>query len=434
MKLSQHEWRFGLVISSLHAVQHLFYRLLPPLIPILVLGLEASLWELGLLVSLYLFAGGIGQAPMGVLVDRFDRRYLAVPAVCLMSVGYLIFVLGSVIGGALPTVSVLEYSFTGTYQLMAVGMVAAGFGYSAIHPVGYPLISANIAADNKGTVLGMWGSASKVGDTVAPLLVGVLILALPWEWILIGVSLFGFVYAGWLLVVFSQESVETRPPEAVSGVESTADWKAAPRQFLLPIGTILLAFCFILFATNGLITFTPVFVTDVYGYSLSIAGLAVPAESVANFYFATLLLSGAVSQLLVGSLADRVDHRLLLLSLLLVTTVGLVVLASVTLTPLVLLGTFVLVGGCLFGLNPVRDALISEITPAVYEGRTFGYFWTVVLLVSSGYPLAIGSLADTIGIQASFRYLAVGTLCGMVGVGLLYSAAVDRPTAGDNEG
>ncbi|MEA1930675.1 MAG: MFS transporter [Euryarchaeota archaeon] len=443
--LSTHEWRFGLVISSVHGVQHLFYRLFPPLIPILVIGLDSPLWQLGSLVSIYLFAGGLGQAPMGILVDKFDRQYILLPAIGLMSVGYLLFVLGSAVGPALPAVELFGHSFSGTYQIMAGGMFVAGVGYSGIHPVGYPLISANISAEGKATVLGMWGSASKLGDTLAPLLIGGLILVVPWEWILVGVSLFGFVYASWLWLVFRASGIETRPPstlgEASAGGSSRAStgrssrdssgaaggsWRANPRQFLYPMVTILLAFCFILFATNGLITFAPVFITDVYGYSLSVGDLVIPSESVANAYFSVLLLSGALSQLLVGAVAKRFDYRLLLIGLLALTTAGLAVLAVRQLTPVVLVAVFALVGACLFGINPIRDALISDITPPAYEGRTFGYFWTIVLLVSSGYPLVIGYLGDTVGIQASFQYLAAGTLVGIAGIALLYSPRLYR--------
>jgi MFS family permease len=435
-ELSSDEWRFGLVISSVHGIQHLFYRLFPPLIPILVVGLDSSLWQLGLLVSIYLFAGGLGQAPMGVLVDRFDRQYILLPSIGLMSVGYLLFVLGSVAGSALPSIQLLGHHFTGTYQIMACGMFVAGVGYSGIHPVGYPLISANVGDENKGKLLGMWGSASKIGDTIAPLLIGGLILVTSWESILVGVSLFGFCYGGWLWLLIRRGEIETRPPmqsdEAGAADTGSQDGLTAnPRQFLVPMSTILLAFCFILFATNGLITFTPVFVTDVYGYSLSVLGVEVPSESVANGYFSVLLLSGAVSQLGVGALADRVDYRLVLIGLLALTTVGLAILSLLRLTPLVLLVVFALVGGCLFGVNPVRDALISDITPPEYEGRTFGSFWTIALLVSSGYPLAIGYLGDTVGIQASFQYLALGTLVGMAGIGLLYSPRLYRRRASD---
>ncbi len=426
--LTPREWRFGLVISSVHGIQHVFYRLFPPLIPILAVGMDASLWELGLLVSVFLFAGGLGQAPMGILVDRYDRGFVLIPAIVLLSIGYLVFVLGSAIGMFLPSISLLGHTFSGTYQLMACGMFVAGVGYSAIHPVGYPLISANVDAENKATVLGMWGSASKVGDTIAPLLIALFILVIPWEWILIGVSLCGFLYAGWLFVLLQRGTIETQPPARTSGATAPTDSHGSrgPRTFLVPITTILVAFCCVLFATNGLITFAPVFVTDVYGYSLSVAGLEVPPASVANVYFSALLISGAVSQLIVGAIANRYDYRFVLLGLLAATTLGLVVLATLQLTPLALLAVFVIVGGCLFGLNPVRDALISDLTPAAYEGRIFGSFWTVVLLVSSGYPLFIGYLGDTVGVQASFGFLAAGTVLGMAVIGLLYSPRIYR--------
>ena len=424
--LTSREWRFGLVVSSIHGIQHLFYRLFPPLIPILAVAMEVSLWELGLLVSVFLFAGGLGQTPMGVLVDRVDRRYVLIPAIVSMSVGYLLFVLGSVLGAGLPPVRVADHSFSGTYQLMACGMFVAGIGYSAIHPVGYPLISANTEPEHKAAILGMWGSASKVGDTLAPLLIGVFILVVSWEWILVGVSCAGFIYAGWLFVLLRRGTVETRPPRTSTHTDDRSEQTTAePRAFLTPLAVILLAFCFVLFATNGLITFAPVFVTDVYGYSLSVAGVDVPPESIANGYFSALLLSGAASQLAVGAVANRYDYRLVLVVLLSVTTLGLGVLATLTLSPLVLLVVFVIVGGCLFGLNPVRDALVSDLTPAVYEGRVFGSFWTVILLVSSGYPVAIGYLGDTVGIQASFLFLTAGTVLGIAGIGLLYSPLLD---------
>ncbi len=36
----------------------------------------------------------------------------------------------------------------------------------------------------------------------------------------------------------------------------------------------------------------------------------------------------------------------------------------------------------------------------------------------------IGYLGDTIGIQASFQYLVVGTVLGMVRIGLLFSSRI----------
>ncbi len=429
--LPRAEYLFGLIIASVHAGQHLFFRLLPPLIPILVVDLETTLWQLGLLVTINMFTGGLFQAPMGVLSDRYDRLLLLIPAFFAMATGYLIFAVAPLLGPALPILSLGGHLFDGVYQIMAVGMVVAGIGYSAIHPVGYPLISANVSASNKGTVLGMWGSASKIGDAGAPLLIGVCILFFAWEWIVVGISLFGFCFAGYLFLVFRTDTYDTQPPapraEGPDLNDGVSDWRTNPRRFLVPMAVVVCSSLCILFAGNGLMTYTAVFVTDVYAYSVSIRGLELQPASIANFYFGVLLISGAVSQLIVGALADRFDYRAVLLALLGISTVGLLVVSLVPLSPFLLFGAFVLLGATLFGLNPARDALISMITPAAYEGRTFGYIWTIALVGSSAYPVLIGYLADTIGLRASFGVLAIGTVGGFVCIGLLYTPYVYRP-------
>lgn len=199
------------------------------------------------------------------------------------------------------------------------------------------------------------------------------------------------------------------------------DWRANPRRFLFPITVLLVFFFGILFAGNGLLAFAPTFVTDTYGYSLSIGSVTVGPESVANVYFSALLISAAISQLVSGALADRYDYRAVLVACLLLATSCLLVLSFITLSPITLLVTFIVLGGCLFGLNPIRDALVSEVSPEAYEGRTFGYVYTIALVGSSAFPTIIGYLGDTFGIQMSFRYLSAGTLLGLLCIGLLYS-------------
>lgn len=426
--MSREEWLFGLLISSVHGIQHVFLRLIPPIIPILVVDFAAPLWQLGLLVSVYMFAGGVFQAPMGMLSDRMDRRYLLVPAITAMSVGYLIFVSATAVGTVVPSIYVVGYEFTGPFVVMAFGMFVGGLGFSGVHPVGYPLISANTSVANKGKVLGMWGSASKIGDATAPILVGVLILVTTWEVVLVILGVFGLLYATGLFFVLRAGSFETTPPTDTQPDDAAADveWRDVPQVFLIPISVMVVFFFLVMFATNGMITYTPVYVSDVYGYSFSLLGVTFQPESVANFYFAIMLISGAVSQLIVGASTDRYDTRTVLIGLLVVSALGLAALSLLTVSPLVLLIVFVVLGWSLFGVNPARDALISNITPAAYEGRTFGYLWTITLVGTSGYPVIIGYLAETIGIQASFGLLAAGPLIGIVVIALLYSPRVYR--------
>lgn len=426
--LPRDEWQFGWFISSVHAAQHIFYRFVPPLIPILVVDLNSPLWQLGLLVSIYMFSGGVFQAPMGEIADRVDRRYVLSGSIVAMSIGYLIFVVGPMLGSLIPATTVVGARFTGTFLIMCLGMFVAGIGYSGIHPVGYPLISANVSAQHKGKVLGMWGSASKIGDAVAPLLVAVLVLLIGWEWIVFGVALSGLAYAAAILVVIRRKGYQTVPLASDSSTDSGESLvlRDDPQQFLFPILVMLLFFLSLLFAGNGLVTFAPLFISDVYGYSVNLGPYEFGPESVANLYFSVLLLSAAASQLVTGAIADQYDYRAVIVVCLFSSTVLLVLLAVVTLSPIALLATFALLGATIYGINPVRDALISDISPDAYEGRTFGYIYTVALIGSSAFPMLIGYLADIAGIQTSFGVLAAGTILGIFCIVLLYSPRVYR--------
>lgn len=425
LHLSHDELFFAILMAAVHGIQHLFFRLVPPLIPVLVVNLDSPLWQIGFLVSIYTFAGGLFQAPMGILADRMDRTFILVPSIGFMALGYLVFGFGSLYGEILPTLFVTGYPFTGSYQLMAVGMLIAGLGHSMIHPAGYPLMTANVSPNNKGTMFGIWGSAAKFGDATAPILVGLFILVFAWERIVVGLSMFGLFFALALFGIFRLMDFDTLPPKNdIEGTTETPDWFGDLRVFVLPMGVIMLFFLFIVFAANGLSTFVPVFITDVYGYSFTVFGTNFGTESVANFYFSIMLICGGVSQLVMGSLSDRLDHRLVLIGAMTMTTGGMVALTYLVLSPLPLLFVLALIGTGVFGLNPARDALISDITPKAYEGRIFGYIWTIALVVGSTYPVIIGYLADIVGIRASFSYIALASLLGIGCITLLFSQRI----------
>ncbi|MDY6766044.1 MAG: MFS transporter, partial [Candidatus Nanohaloarchaea archaeon] len=101
-------------------------------------------------------------------------------------------------------------------------------------------------------------------------------------------------------------------------------------------------------------------------------------------------------------------------------TAALVLLAVLPLTPVTLLIASVLVGATLYANNPARDAIISQAAPAAQEGKVFGYFWTVFLVVTAVFPTVIGYMSDVMGIQQSFLYLGIGPLLGVIPLVVLY--------------
>lgn len=179
-----------------------------------------------------------------------------------------------------------------------------------------------------------------------------------------------------------------------------------------------------MFAGKGVNTFIPAFVVGVYAYSLELGDVFLAPESVANFYFTALLLFAAGTQIVLGGLTDRYDPRAVLLSCVGVATVGLLGLALLDLSPVPLLLVMVVLGAGLWGLNPARDALISEITPPEREGRTFGYLWTAVQLTGAAVPVIVGYIMETVGMRPGFALLAAGTVLAGVSISLLYDDRV----------
>lgn len=382
--------------------------LIPPLIPILAVALEYPLWQFGLLVSLFSLGSGMGQAPVGHLADRYDRKYILPTGVFVAGASYLLFAFAPQISYFLPNLTVMP--FDSAFVIMCVSMLMCGLGNSVVNPTIYPMITANVREKNKGTVMGIFGSAAKFGDSLAPIVIGLLILVLIWEAIITLLGVFGVFFA--ILLFFLLGDFDTSPAESQSNPDGDGDgadsiWDGDRRKYLYPMGIILAFFITRGFSGRGLRTFIPAFIVGVYGYSLELFGTSFEAESVANFYFSTLLIIAGFTQIVVGYFLGRVDPRTVIITFTGLTSIGILCLAYLGLSPIALLAVLLVIGIGQWGLNPARDLLISEITPPAREGRSFGYLWTASHVTGAIIPTIIGYIADTVGLRHSFGVLAV---------------------------
>ncbi len=427
MKMERREWRFALTISGAHGMDHLLKRVFPPLIPVWAVAFGFPLWQLGVLLGARSFGSAIGQAPMGELSDRYDRRVMLPAGIGLIGVSFVAF-------AGLPGLDVLAFTFdlagtqlSGQFAAMMGAMIVAGIGSSTLHPAGYPLISQNVGDDRKGKVLGMWGSARAFGDGGAPALVGVALLLMDWQSILVGFGVIGIGYAAYLFVVLGP--FETRPAGQMSDAarddtDPVSIWEQDRRVYIYPVLAVFVAFVLQLMATMGTTVFLPQFITSQYGYSFTLAGFDITPESTASFYYSALLITAGVVQLGTGELVDRHDHRKVLIGFLATGALMLIVLATFVFSPLVLFAALLLLGGSLWGLNPARDAIIADITPAEREGRTFGYLWTGGLLLGSVSPALVGYIGDVAGLRSAFLVVSGLVLLSAVPIGLLLSDRV----------
>lgn len=429
--MSLDERKFAFMISGAHGMDHFLKRVFPPLVPIWVLVFGFPLWKLGLLLGARSFGSALGQAPIGHLSDKYDRRLILPLGIGIMGVSFVCFAVLPYFPSLAVEFTVFSTTITAQFVGMLLAMITAGIGSSTLHPTGYPLISRNVREEAKGKVLGMWGSARAFGDGIAPAVVGVTLLIMGWQSIVIGFGIIGIIYAIYLFFVLG--SFETRPPANTSpDSETTSDtpsfWESDRRVYIYPMLTVFVAFVLQLVATSGANIFLPEFITSQYGFSFSIASFEITPASTASFYYSALLLTAGVVQLGTGELVDRYDHRKVLIGFLTAGSLMLLVLAITSVSPLVLFAVLLLLGATLWGLNPARDAIVTDIAPADREGRTFGYLWTGALMFTAGAPAVIGYIGDVFGLRQAFAILAGFVLLSAIPIAILFSNKVYHRT------
>lgn len=421
--MRRREWHFMATMGLAHGVQHFFMRLLPPLIPVWGAVFGYPLWKLGLLLGAMSFGSAVGQAPLGVLSDRYDGKYILGTGIGSIGVCFVVFAVAPVVAPGVHWV-VDGYVIDSQYLIMFVSIFLAGIGMATLHPTGYPLITANMDETRKGKALGVWGSGAKFGDGLAPAAVGVLLLVVSWDYILIAFGLLAIAFA---FVLFSMlEAYETAPEDrGKSDDDPDVDvWRIDRRLYVYPMLLIFLFFAIRGIGANGVNVFIPEFITSVYGYSLTVFDYTVTPESTASLYYSALMLTAGFVQLGTGVLVDRYDGRVVILGFLSVSAVVLGVLSVATLSSATLFFVLILFGGAMWGMAPARDRLISEITPEAREGRTFGYLWTGIGLVSAASPVIIGYIGEVTGLRHAFVILSVAIVVSAIPIALLFSGRV----------
>lgn len=134
--------------------------------------------------SAYLLAYAVPLLITGRLGDRFGPKRIYL-------VGLVIFTLAS-----------LWCGLSGTLEMLIVARAVQGLGAALMTPQTMAVITRTFPPNRRGAAMGLWGATAGVATLVGPLLGGVLVDALSWEWIFfinLPVGIVAFVLA-WILV------------------------------------------------------------------------------------------------------------------------------------------------------------------------------------------------------------------------------------------
>ncbi|MBE0010567.1 MULTISPECIES: DHA2 family efflux MFS transporter permease subunit [unclassified Arthrobacter] len=134
-------------------------------IPAIMNGLNADLDSVVWVNSAYLLAFAVPLLITGRLGDRFGPRRIYL-------IGLAVFTLASVLCG-----------LAGSVEMLILARVLQGLGAAMMTPQTMAVITRIFPPERRGAAMGLWGSVAGVATLVGPVLGGLLVDSLGWEWI-----------------------------------------------------------------------------------------------------------------------------------------------------------------------------------------------------------------------------------------------------------
>jgi MFS family permease len=368
-----------LAISTAHWVSHFHLFVLPMLFPFLKEQLGVGYIELGFALTVFAVVSGLTQAPMGYLGDRIGARK--------------ILLIGLTLGGFALIILGIHLS----YSWLIASAVLLGLANSVYHPADYAILSAHMDEARMGRAFSIHTFAGFLGGAVAPAIVAALVAMTGGFGALIVAGAVGPFVALLLLMVGI--------PDASAADRGADGIRASEPNVVTPAIIVLTAFFMLLSLSNaGIGNFGVVALMSGYASSFSTANIALTA----------FLGFSAVGVLAGGFLADHTRRHGQVAAVCFALNAAMVlVIAAVTLQP-VLLTVAMAVAGFLGGvIAPSRDMLVRDAAPPGAAGRAFG-------IVSTGFniggiisPLLFGWIMDqdmphwVFGASAVFMALTV---------------------------
>ena len=359
------------MISSSHVLNHLIEGAVPPLIPLLLVAFGANYFQMGLVVTVFAYAFGMGSFPAGLLVDRVGPKRLLE-----------IFLFGS---------GILCLAVLPVRSLFPFGVIMGLLGLlgSLYHPGANTMISLRFR--EKGRAFGINGIAGSLGTASVPFLAAFLGSRLGWK---APHVIFGLLA---ILAGFYALSVPAAARE-----EPAADASAggpAVRRVNVPLMVLFYSSAALGgMGSRGVLTFLPTYL----GKSLAVGGI--DAVTLGGIVATITLAAGAVGQYIAGRLVDKNRPDLLYAGTLLVSTFSVLLLAAGK-------GLFLLPGALgfaffTFAYQPMQNYMVSRLLPRGRHGAGYGFMFFMAFGIGSFAAAFAGYMADRYGLASLFYVMA----------------------------
>jgi MFS family permease len=333
--------------------------------PTVVIGLEAvygrSYGDLLALSTAAFTAFGLFALPAGWLADHWSRRNMI--AIYFIGTG----------------VSAAAVGLAPNFTLLAVALFAVGVFAAIYHPVGTPMVVEQ--AVNRGHTMSLNGVCGNIGVSVAAVITAALTAWIGWRWAFF-IPAVVFVATGiyYLAVTPNDRRRRVVPPHAQ---DVTLD-----RRMVIAVVALFLT----LAISSGLV-FNALTVTLPKIIDARL-GNGIPLAMV-GFLATAVFLCGAVAQLSVGRLVDRIPPHYFLAGVALTQLIGVVWVNYATGWPM--LAALAISIASIYGQVTLNDIVLARYTPPAWRGRIFAMRFFLNFTLAGPAVWGIGRLYDNGG-------------------------------------
>jgi FSR family fosmidomycin resistance protein-like MFS transporter len=358
------------IITSGHFVIHWFQQLFPVVLPSIKAGLGLNDVQVGALTSARQLVQGTLDFPVGLIADsmlRYRALFLA-GALFSMGAGYVFMGISS------------------AFILALCGAGLIGLGTALWHPPAAASLS-NRFPEGRAMALAVHGMGATVSDTLTPLAVGALLVALQWQ---------DFLTLQFIPALFAGFVVWRSLKELFSAEETQASRSTQIREILqLARHPVFLGIS----AAKGLammgrlvvMTFLPIYLQEHLGYSPFALG----------FFVALLHAMGTISQPVLGVLSDRFGRKVVLFPSFILQG-ALFMLLGVVPAGLALSIVIAANGLFFYTLMNITYAAVLDVAGANIQASSYGLASLVTEIVVVPTPIAAGYFIGLYGMKAAF--------------------------------
>jgi len=360
----------GLTTTS-HGLVHLYEGVLPPLLPLVMAEFGTDYFTMGIIVSVFSYAFGLGSLPAGILADKIGPRRL---------VSLYLFGAGTAGVLVLPASSLLFY---------AIIMGLMGAFCSTYHPAANTLISLGIK--EKGNAFGIHGIAGSIGVAVVPALSAWIGTLMGWRAPHIFFGLIG-IGAGLFSLTLPKHPTLHNDDKPGTGPRKVADQKVS----VLSLTFFFLSATALGLSYKGIMTFLPTYM----GQNIHFSFLQMDVVAIGGAFATLALISGAFGQYVAGRLTDVYPVEKIYLGSVVMGTIFVFIMSFSTGFLLVLAS--VCYAFFYFAVQPVQNYIVSKYLPQHRHGLGYGTLFILTFGVGSTAAAVSGYLADLYGLQIVF--------------------------------